>query len=347
MTIMLKERLKRKALELGFVKAGITETKPFTDYFDPNHLDRYYGFLLQDARNIIDNALHINTLFPKAKSILSVIYSYGNICYPDKLTRHVGRAYQGRCYGPLPDSINGNRLALLKDYIRAQNIHIFEDCVLPDRAVAARAGCVTFGKNNFAYCGEYGSFIIITTLVLDAELEPDEPTMYCDCPDTCHLCQTACPTQEIESANHLCPQKCIGFNNWLRRTENHLDPAVPIELRPKLGLHFHGCDICQEACPRNRQALSAMQIEDPFLEYLSAHFDLEKILFLDDEYYNNIIYPIMYNYIKDYRYFRRNAAIVMGNSKDPQYIPALRRAAEDTDPLIAETANWALTQLEK
>lgn len=345
MTIPLKEQLKRKALELGFVKSGVTDAQPFTDYYDPSHLDYYYDFLQRDARHIIENAQQLNIRFPHAKSILSVIYSYGNIHYPDKLTRHIGRAYQGRCYGPTADSINGSRITLLKDYIRAQGIHIFEDCFLPDRAVAARAGCITFGKNNFAYCGEYGSFIIITNLVLDTALEPDEPTFRCDCPDDCHLCQDTCPTHAIESAHRLCPQKCIGFNNWFRQSEKNVDPFIPLEIRPQLGLHLHGCDICQEICPRNRQALSASQVKDPFLEQLSKQFDLEKILFLDDTYYENILKPIVHNYIKDYRYFRRNAAIVMGNSKDTRYLPALRRAAEDGDSLVADAVTWALSQL--
>lgn len=343
----LKEDLKRKALELGFVKAGITDTKPFDRYYDQEHLDSYYDFLKKDARNIVDNAQSLNKRFPNAKSILSVVYSYGNVHYPEKLSRYIARAYQGRCYGPAKGSINGERIDLLKNYIRLKGIHIFEDCFVPDRAAAARAGCVTFGKNNFAYCGDYGSFIIITNLVLDAELEPDEPTFYHECPDDCLLCQKACPTSAIESAGRLCPQRCVGFNNWFRQAEKQVDPFIPNDIRPLLGSRFHGCDVCQEVCPRNQKALAAMQIQEPFLEYLSERFDLEKILFLDDDYYEDALKPIIYNYIKNYRYLRRNAAIAMGNSADSRYIPALQRAVSDSDELIADAARWALIQLQK
>lgn len=90
-----------------------------------------------------------------------------------------------------------------------------------------------------------------------------------------------------------------------------------------------------------------MQIQEPFLEYLSERFDLEKILFLDDDYYEDALKPIIYNYIKSYRYLRRNAAIAMGNSADSRYIPALQRAVSDSDELIADAARWALIQLQK
>ena len=342
----LKEELKRKALELGFVKAGVTSADNFDGYYNQEQLDAYYHFLKVDSRNILGNALHIKENFPQAKSILSVVYSYGNIAYPQKLTTYIGRAYQARCYGPVRGSVNGERIQLLKEYVLSKGIHILENCYVPDRAAAARAGCITFGKNNFAYCGEYGSFIIITNLVLDVELEPDIPTMIRECPENCQLCIKACPTGAIELPGRLCPQKCIGFNNWFNQSEKGQNPFVPEEIRPKLGLHLHGCDVCQEVCPRNRKILNATRVKDPFLETLSKEFDLEKILVLDDAYYESVIKPIMYNYIKDYRYFRRNAAIVMGNTEDVKYLPALKQALGDSDPLIQDAARWAIERIE-
>jgi epoxyqueuosine reductase len=41
----------------------------------------------------------------------------------------------------------------------------------------------------------------------------------------------------------------------------------------------------------------------------------------------------------------RNAAIVAANAGDAIAIPALRAALQDTDPLVRETAAWALGRL--
>ncbi len=53
----------------------------------------------------------------------------------------------------------------------------------------------------------------------------------------------------------------------------------------------------------------------------------------------------MYNYIGDIRYFRRNAAIAMGNSGDKKYLPCLEKALGDSDPLIREYSAWAVGRI--
>ena len=53
----------------------------------------------------------------------------------------------------------------------------------------------------------------------------------------------------------------------------------------------------------------------------------------------------MYNYIGDIRYFRRNAAIAMGNSGDEKYLPSLEKSLNDDDPLIREYSAWALGKI--
>ena len=53
----------------------------------------------------------------------------------------------------------------------------------------------------------------------------------------------------------------------------------------------------------------------------------------------------MYNYIGDICYFRRNAAIAMGNSGNEKYLPCLEKALNDEDPLIREYSAWALGRI--
>jgi epoxyqueuosine reductase len=346
----LKEKIIQKALELGFVRAGIASAEDFTEYFDDVTGRPEYDFFVRDPRQIVQNAL-LSQRVPEAKSILSVVYSYSNIYYPDKLLKYIGRAYLARCYNPPESNLHGARLRLLKDYIKSLGIHIYEEVFLPDRSVGARAGTVSIGKNNFAYAGQYGSFIILNSILMDAPLEPDEPRSNEKCPDDCTLCLDACPTQAITKPFHLVPQRCIGFNNWSRQDEKGISPVIPKEIRPAIGSRYHGCDACQEVCPRNRGAMRQMQAhsrKDPFLEHISEKFDLTKLLFLDDEYYSEVVEPVMFNYIHNYRYFRRNAALAMGNSGDPGYLPALREASRtETDDMVREMVTWAIGELEK
>lgn len=113
-----------------------------------------------------------------------------------------------------------------------------------------------------------------------------------------------------------------------------------------MGVRIHGCDVCQTVCPRNRKALEKAVVKDPFLELLDDEFDLEKILFLDDAYYDETVRPIMYNYIKDPNIFRRNAAVALGNTGDPGHIDALRKARDlfDDEDLL-KAIDWAIDRL--
>jgi epoxyqueuosine reductase len=43
--------------------------------------------------------------------------------------------------------------------------------------------------------------------------------------------------------------------------------------------------------------------------------------------------------------FRRNLAIAMGNSGQQHFLPILRQWSGDTDPVLAETARWAVNHL--
>ena len=42
----------------------------------------------------------------------------------------------------------------------------------------------------------------------------------------------------------------------------------------------------------------------------------------------------------------RNVCVALGNVGDRSALPALQKASEDSEPLIAEHAQWAITQIE-
>ena len=46
------------------------------------------------------------------------------------------------------------------------------------------------------------------------------------------------------------------------------------------------------------------------------------------------------------RGFLRNVCVALGNAGDVSDLPALNRAAADSEPLIAEHARWAIEQIE-
>lgn len=345
----ITEKIKHKGLELGFTNVGITTAEDFEEYgAELGGREDYAPWTDDDrakytGRSDMRKSSSPRAIYPKAKSIICATCGYGQYVYPQELTPYVARAYLCRSYVPTDDIQAGIRCNEFKKYIKSLGIEIYEgQYSLPERAACARAGITTYGKNNFAYTEQDGSFNILYTFIVDAELEYDVPTVRCDCPPNCNLCIEACPTQAILRPTRLHPQSCMLFNQQLA-------PGMfPQELWEKVGTSIHGCDICQTVCPRNKKVLEKANRKDMFLEKLKQNFDLEKVLVMEDEYYEDVVKPIMYNYIRDMDIFRRNAAIALGNTGDKSHLPALENAMKTLhNEEVKKAVQWAIDKLSK
>lgn len=339
--------IKDFALDIGYSKVGITSADDFQDHIDEVLSGgEIYDFYCEDPRQLLKGA-QPKKIMPSARSIISLAWDYVEKSFPDPLLGMVGRVYQARCYLAPPNRINGARYQLMLDFLTKIGCEIGKGIFISDKRVAARAGVTTFGKNNFAYTGKSGSFLVLISIVVDKELEYDAPTCTVKCSKDCTACIDACPAGAIYEPLKLNPQKCIAFNTFMPWdvTRPLIPGHVPPEIREKVGTRVHGCNACQEACPRNSRKLKAKYPEDPFLVKFAEEFSLVKMLERPDGFYERTIHPIMYNYIKDKKYLRRNAAIALGNTGDPEYIPVLARAMEDTEELVRGYSSWALGKI--
>lgn len=336
----LTNKIKMKALELGFDKVGITSADDFTEYDDEIRHRPDYDLWVNTRRGAyLGKGSRPRSFYPSAQSIICTVFGFADIQFPEELDKYVGRAYLSRSYIPLDNSACGLRVKGFVEHLKSLGCNIYSgDIDIPSRIACARAGIISYGKNNFAYTEKDGSFIILYTFLTDAELEYDEPTVECKCPPNCHVCMDSCPTKAIIAPGRLYPQNCLLYNHVLK---DH----IPGEIMDCIGTYIHGCDICQKVCPRNKKAINAASRKDLFLEELKRDFNLEKILLMDNDYYNDTVFPIMYNYIRDIDLFRRNAAIALGNTNDPSHIPALVKASGIGNILVQKAARWAIEKL--
>lgn len=333
--------IKMKGLELGFAKVGITNADDFSDYIEEiTDNPDYTPWLDFDTSFYVAQGAKPKSFFPNAKSIICIVYGDGDIAYPENLSKYIGYSYLSRCYSPLKTSSCGIRVEAFKNFLTENGCNLYTGKIaVPARRACARAGIVDFGKNNFAYTDNEGSFIILYTFLVDTELKYDTPTTKSKCPPGCMVCVNSCPTKAL-SVGKLTPSKCMLFNN-MNPTEINND------IRENLGTHIHGCDICQKACPRNKKVLDNATRKDYFLEELEKKFDIEKVLLMDEKYYKDVIYPIMHNYIKDINFFRRNAAIAMGNSGNKSYIQMLKKILSNENKQVRDAAQWAIDKLKR
>lgn len=343
----LSEDIKDFGLDLGYSKVGITTADSFPTYIEELNSRRdMYDWYIESTFQPITGA-NPKSVMPSAKSIVAVVYDASKEAFPEKLVGKIGRLYQARCYLAPRHRINGARRQLMREFLEKNGCNVAQRLVVPERLSAARAGIVTYGKNTFVFAVGIGSFILMTAFVIDAELDYDEPTLEEKCPPNCTACIDACPTGALYEPLKMDPRRCIAYNCFMTQDGYPAGTTsyIPPEIRDKMGSWIHGCDICQEVCPRNQKRLKTKLPQNEFLVKAAEDFELTKLLNLSDEFYARRVQPLMYNYIRGKKYFQRNAAIALGNTGDPAFIPDLAQAMQDPEELVRSYAAWALGKI--
>ena len=156
---------------------------------------------------------------------------------------------------------------------------------------------------------------------------------------SCSRCLTACPTQAIPEPFRLDARRCISYLTI------ELKGSIPEPLRPLIGNRIYGCDDCLEACPWNRFAREGRLMKAHQRADL-AEPELLKLLALDDDAFKSHFRGAPMLRTKR-RGILRNVCVALGNTGTAEALPALRQAATDREPLIAEHAAWAIRQIEE
>jgi epoxyqueuosine reductase len=235
-----------------------------------------------------------------------------------------------------------------------------------ERVLAKYAGLGWLGKNTLLLNQMLGSFfflgVILTTLDLEPTLGENElpPPDLCG---SCRRCLDACPTQAFVEPYVMDARKCISYLTI------ELRGAIPEEFREPMGKHVFGCDICQDVCPWNRHAPistmpqfqprvfpsqeesgaeTALQLQDESL-YLPR---LEWLLGLSEADFRELFRGSAVKRTK-WRGLLRNTCIALGNSglrpgmaNHNQISARLERLADSQDPVIGESARWALSRIQ-
>lgn len=332
--LALTSAVKERAAQLGFdaVALGPADPPPHAVAFE-RWLDAGYGDGMDYLGRTRAQRVAPDRLLPGARSVVALALSYNP---PPGVARDdwagVARYARGQDY----HEVMRPRLEALARFIEVtaeggtRSRTAVDTSAVLERDLAARAGLGWIGKNTNLLSPTLGSYFFIGIVLTTAALIADAPQ-----PDhcgTCTACLDACPTRAFVAPWVLDARRCISY-----LTIEHRGP-VAVELREAIGEWVFGCDVCQEVCPWNRKAQAAATAAFGSTESLGP---LTELLGLDEA-----AFRARFRHTALWRAKRaglaRNAALVLGNRRDPRAVEALRRASEDPDPSVREAAGWAL-----
>lgn len=205
-----------------------------------------------------------------------------------------------------------------------------------EREFAQRGGLGFVGKHTNVISRRFGNWILLAEILTTLELEPDAAEKNrCG---SCTRCITACPTQAITAPFQLDARLCISYLTI------ELKGAIPEPLRPAIGNRIFGCDDCLAACPWNRFAREGSLMRQHAKPGLTAP-DLLELLALDEAQFKARFAgtPVLRS---KRRGLLRNVCVALGNTAGTEALPALAAASKETEPLIAEHAQWAIKHIE-
>ncbi len=316
-----------RAKSIGFDRCGVVRAEKFPELAQTSEwLARGYGgemkYLADPRRSDPQSVL------PGGRSVIVCLLNY-NTAHPlstetkpqndqEEPRGWISRYAWGRDYhGVLRD-----RLDQLVDSLREHFTGPFEARSYTDtgpvqeRILAKHAGLGWLGKNTLLLNETLGSFfflgVILTTLELPPSLAANElpPPDLCG---NCRQCLDACPTQAFVEPYVMDARRCISYLTI------ELRQGVAEEFREPMGRHVFGCDICQDVCPWNRREI----FRDSAIKRTK------------------------------WRGLVRNACNALGNSKlrrgtrvHARASVLLERLAASAEPVIAESARWALSRIQ-
>lgn len=385
------QRIKEKAYDLGFDLIGLApaECAPHAEAYR-RWLAQGYNAQMTWLGREPERRADPRQVLPGAQSVVVVGLSYFVLNPPSELWNDPARGRIARyAWGLDYHDLMLPRLHELGDFVdkeagKTVNRRAYVDTgPVLERDFAAQAGLGFIGKNTLLINPNIGSYLFLGEILVDVELEYDEPAQ--DGGASCHLDLPGIPLPltppvegrtvhtspplggigggELETSKrwgtcgnctrclNICPTYAfpapyiLDSSRCISYLTIELKGSIPLELRPLLGNWIFGCDACQEICPWVRRY--SRPTRESFLSYEPdrAAPKLMDLMGLDDAAFRARFKgtPLLR---PKRRGLLRNVAVALGNWGSPQALPMLEQALHDPEPLIREHARWAVDRIE-
>jgi epoxyqueuosine reductase len=338
--------IKARARELGFDLCGVAPVDDHPELaFLQEWLDRGYAGKMAFMAGTAEFRRDVRAVMPSARTVIVTGTLY-NTDRPYSTDVPPGTARISRyAWGDDYHDVLKPRLAALVAWMRDRSDEPFDALAYVDtgpvqeRVYAQYAGLGWIGKNTCLINPELGSWLFLGVILTSLPLEPDAQGLE-QC-GTCTRCLDACPTKALVEPGVLDSTRCLSYLTIELRS------AIPEALRPALGAHVYGCDVCQDVCPYNRPApvstdphwLPRPGLDLPALAELWSRPDGEWRSAIEGT-------PMTRAKVTG---LRRNVAVALGASGDGAAAGVLEAGGPDrpsvSAPGVQQHVAWALARL--
>ena len=335
----LTARIREEARRLGFFKMGVARAGPtphsaeFLRWLERgmqgemHYMERQAGRRNQPGE-VLENA--------RSMLVLTMNYHSGEALSGDPLTGRISRYAWGEDYHFIVKSgLDALLIFIQSENPAARGLCYVDTGPVMEKVWGSRTSLGWMGKHTNLITREQGSWFFIGVILLDIELEcaPRESD-HCG---TCTRCITACPTRAIVAPYVVDARMCISYLTI------ELRGPIPRPLRPLIGNRIYGCDDCQDVCPWNRFAVQSgnegfRPRPENLMPALAGLVDMTP-----EEFERRFRKSPIRRAKRDG--FVRNVCVALGNSQNPEALPALSGAMRDRSPLVRAHAAWAVGRI--
>jgi epoxyqueuosine reductase len=373
--------ISEQAAALGFDLCGVVRAEKFPELeFMEDWLARGYAgemkylsdprrgapeSVMPGLRSVIVCALNYNTAAPRSTAALQTETA--------EPRAWISRYAWGQDYhGVLQQKLQILASALSERFVEPFEARVYTDTgPINERVFAKHAGLGWLGKNTLLLNSKLGSWFFLGAILTSLDITPTLGPADLPPPDLCGSCTKcidACPTGAFVEPYVMDARRCISYLTIEFRG------SVPQNLREPMGQHVFGCDICQDVCPWNRRA-PIIETQEFQPKSFSRTMDgklhdsesageetsqreslflprLEWLAAMNEDQFRSVFLGSPIKRTK-WRGLVRNACIALGNSapargssQHKKTLELLNHLSTSSEPLIAESAQWALSRIQ-
>lgn len=227
--VAMKNKIKELSRALKISEIGFLRAREFPEILSKLNCDIPFVKCLPEVR------INPFKIMEEAKTIIVLAVSYYT-----KTEGNISMYARGKDYHKVIKNLTEPIIRLLTENgFRA--CAFCDDAPLDERFLAKAAGIGFIGKNGFLITKDHGSFVFLSHIITDCEIEPDfENTESCK---NCGRCINACPTGALKTGDFY---TCLSYITQKKGELTKEEESLILKNNT-----CWGCDICQTVCPHN------------------------------------------------------------------------------------------------